>query len=155
MIKHNFIKYYFDIAKVVASQSRDNTKVGCVLVNTKQNAIISTGFNGCVRGQTDQPEVYERPLKYTFICHAETNAIANAAACGVSTNGAAAFITMPPCIECCKLMIQAGIVEVYYLEPPEFTNLSDKDQQTNWRDTVIQALILLETCDVSVNKIQL
>ena len=56
---------------------------------------------------------WERPQKYQYVEHAERNAIYNAARTGVPLNGCSAFVSLAPCADCARAMIQAGIVEVY------------------------------------------
>ena len=106
--------HLFDMAAVVASKSKDpNTKVGAVIVG-QYNEIKATGFNGLPIGVMDLPERLERPKKYLFVCHAEANAIAFAARNGHRLDDARLYCTHMPCNECAKLIIQAGVSEVYY-----------------------------------------
>ena len=99
-------------------------QVGCVLV--KDNRIISIGYNGMPSGWTNECEEtvlwYEgkqlsQPLKVTKpeVLHAETNAIAKLARSSENGEGASAFITHQPCLDCAKLLYQAGIQEVYFV----------------------------------------
>ena len=93
-------------------------KVACLLV--KDDRVISIGINGMPSGGSNICEEYvqEGPIaeKVTKpeVIHAEMNAIAFAAKIGVSTDGCSLVITHSPCYECSKLLIQAGIKEVYY-----------------------------------------
>ncbi len=59
------------------------------------------------------PERYYKPGKYIYVCHAEANIIALAARHGVRLDGSTLFVNLQPCVECCKLIIQAGIKEIY------------------------------------------
>ena len=98
-------------------------QVGCVLV--KDNRIISIGYNGMHSGWTNeceetvlwkgnqqlaQPMTVSKPE----VLHAETNAIAKLARSSESGDGCIAFITHQPCLDCAKLLYQAGVKEVYY-----------------------------------------
>lgn len=151
---NRWTSYFFNIALVVASQSKDpSTKVGAVIVDSNKR-IIATGYNGFPRGYNDDYRLYQdRSFKYPHICHAEANAICQAASTGVSLMESSIFITLNPCIECAKLLIQSGIKSVHYLttitsreKEKEFLN----DPQSNWRKFKIDAIKLLLECGVSV-----
>ena len=99
-------------------------QVGCVLV--KDNRIISIGYNGMPSGWTNECEdtvmwhegkQLSQPMKITKseVLHAETNAIAKLARSSENGEGASAFITHQPCLDCAKLLYQAGIQEVYFV----------------------------------------
>lgn len=102
-------------AALIAQKSKDpSTKVGCVIVND-DNVILSTGFNGFPRGINENIESrWKRPEKYTWVEHAERNAIFNAARVGVSLNGATAYLNWEPmpCAECARALIQAGVKQI-------------------------------------------
>ena len=111
-------KYYIEVAKLCANNSYAiKLKVGAIIV--KDNQIISDGFNGTPCGFDNKCEVKNidgslHTLPY--VLHAESNAILKCAKYGRSTNGSTLYITHSPCIECAKLIIQAGIIRVVYLE---------------------------------------
>lgn len=86
--------------------------VGCVLV--KNNRIISTGYNGHIKGAEHKSIIVDNHEQMTI--HAEINTIADAASRGISVNKSCAYITHYPCINCVKALIAAGIKEIYYLE---------------------------------------
>jgi dCMP deaminase len=100
---------FMRIALEIADWSKDtSTKVGCVVV--RERRILSTGYNGFPRGCNDDVEDrMQRPLKYMWTVHAETNAIYNASRVGVSLERATAYVTMFPCCDCAKAVVQAGI----------------------------------------------
>lgn len=102
-------------AHLISKKSKDpSTKVGCVIVS-KDNVILSMGFNGFPRGVCEtHPERWERPEKYYWVEHAERNAIFNAARVGVSLNGAKAYLNWEPkpCADCTRALIQVGITEI-------------------------------------------
>lgn len=99
------------IAELVALKSKDSTKVGAVLVGDN-NVVLLTAFNGAPIGVLDIPERLERPEKYKWASHAETNLIAFAAREGVRTEGRAVYSTHMPCAACARTLIQAGIKRV-------------------------------------------
>lgn len=90
-------------------------KVGAVMV--KDDRVISVGYNGTPKGFDNTCEFLDETGKLVTkreVLHAESNCIAFAARHGTPTEGAALVITDSPCYECCKLIIQAGIKEVYF-----------------------------------------
>jgi dCMP deaminase len=102
------------MAYLVAMKSNDpNTKVGAI-ITTKNNEIISTGYNGFPRGFNNTDDRWLRENKYNYVEHAEKNAIYNAARIGVSTKDCTIYVNMKPCHECIKGIIQAGINLIYY-----------------------------------------
>jgi len=111
----NWDEYFMKQAELVASKSKDtSTKVGSVIV--RHNNAFSTGYNGFPRGCNDDiPERHERPAKYDWVVHSELNAIINAAREGFRTEGSTMYVTLHPCNECAKAIVQAGIKEVIYL----------------------------------------
>ena len=97
-------------------------KVGCVIV--KNDTIIGIGYNGMPSGWTNVCEdeyindVGELLLKTKpEVIHAESNAISKVARSTNSSDGAILFVTHAPCLDCAKLIYQAGIIEVYYHHP--------------------------------------
>lgn len=103
---------FIELAKQIATWSKDpSTKVGCVLVKDKR--IIAQGYNGLPAGCSDELSLLnDREFKYSFILHAEENAILNAAKNGSSTDNSTAYITLSPCSKCSSLIVQAGIKRV-------------------------------------------
>jgi dCMP deaminase len=108
----SWTKYYIGMAQHAASKSKDSTQVGAVLVG-KQGEVRLTAYNGPPRGVDDLRPRFERPAKYLWISHAEANLVAFAARAGIQTEGCTVFVTHHPCSACARLLIQAGIAEVY------------------------------------------
>jgi dCMP deaminase len=107
--------YFMKIAQDVAARSTcDRAFVGAVLVREKR--ILTTGFNGSPAGLPHCDE--EGHLMVEGHCvrtiHAEANAIIQAALHGVSTKGATCYVTHFPCINCTKMLINAGVVRIVY-----------------------------------------
>ncbi len=106
------------IAILSSMRSKDpNTCVGACIVS-KENKILSLGYNGMPIGCSDDEFPWERtgePLdtKYLYVCHAELNALLNYS--GNKLEGARIYTTLFPCNECTKAIIQSGIKEVIYL----------------------------------------
>ena len=104
--------YFLEMARLVASKSRDpSTKCGCVIVAGGRE-VLTTGYNGFPRGIKYTPERLPRKRKYQLVCHAESNAITNAARLGHALMGSTAYVTGPPCRGCALLLIQAGVNRV-------------------------------------------
>ena len=106
---------FLELAKQIASWSKDpSTQVGCVVVGPDRE-IRSTGFNGLPRGIEDSEDrLNNREIKYPMICHAEENAIMHAARIGISLKDCTAYVTWPPCTRCARSLIQAGVSEINY-----------------------------------------
>ena len=117
-------KMFVEIAKVVAQRSADpHTQVGAVLV--KNNCVIGVGYNGEPKGFHFDFD-WNSPEKYPYVIHAEMNAISNANRNGVDCNGADIYLTLSPCADCIKLLIQHGIKNVYYLKEYKDIDLTKK-----------------------------
>jgi dCMP deaminase len=112
-----------DIAELVAKRSTCLRRaVGCVVVKDKR--ILSTGYNGaptgikhCIDIGCLREELNVASGERHELCrgiHAEQNAIIQAAFHGVSIKGATLFCTNEPCLICAKMIINAGIIEIYY-----------------------------------------
>jgi len=107
---------FLDLAKHLSRWSKDpSTKVGCVVVGPDRE-IRAIGFNGFPRGISDDGRLAVREQKIAIICHAEENAIMNAARVGVPLKGCSAFVTWPPCTRCARSLIQAGVTCVVFPE---------------------------------------
>lgn len=152
-------KHFLIACDLVAMKSKDpSTKVGCVIVGP-DNEVRSTGFNGFPRGALDTPKPksimtmneidvaarYERPLKYKWTEHGERNAIFNAARVGIPLKGCILYCTsnpsFPPCCDCARAIVQAGIVEVHMriFKTPE-----------RWKEECDLAQQILHECGVDL-----
>ena len=111
-------QYFMGIAMLSAHRSKDpNTQVGACIVG-EDNRILSVGYNGMPEGCDDDDMPWGRDgaaldSKYMFVCHAELNAILNYRGTG-SMKGARVYVTLFPCNECAKAIIQSGIKEIIY-----------------------------------------
>ena len=121
-MKQKFKEVYMKVAQDFANLSHARKlRVGAIIV--KDNRIISVGYNGmptgwdneCEQVMTEEGE-YEPHVWYKTrpeVIHAEMNAIAKVAASTESAQGASMFCTHTPCTECAKMIVQAGIKEVF------------------------------------------
>ncbi len=111
-------EYFMGVAMLAARRSKDpSTQVGACIVS-KDNIIISTGYNGMPKGCSDDEFPWERTgveneTKYPYVVHAELNAILNAN--GRDLRGSRIYVALFPCNECAKAIIQSGIREIVYL----------------------------------------
>lgn len=129
------------IAMLSAERSKDNsTQVGACIVNS-DNKIVSVGYNGMPTGCCDDDMPWEREgensldTKYPFVCHAELNAILNSNIGNLG--GCTVYVTLFPCNECAKAIIQSGIKKVVYY--------SNKYADT---ESIAAACMLFERCGV-------
>ena len=105
---------YLRMARIWAENSYcQRRKVGALVV--KNNMIISDGYNGTPSGFENVCED-ENNLTKPYVLHAEANAITKLARSSNNSDGSTLYITAAPCIECAKLIIQAGIKRVVYGE---------------------------------------
>ena len=108
--------YFMGVSLLAAKRSKDpHTQVGACIVS-EDNIIISTGYNGFPAGCSDDEYSWNRTgkdTKYPYVVHAELNAILNSS--GRSLKGAKIYVSLFPCNECAKAIIQSGIKEVVYL----------------------------------------
>jgi dCMP deaminase len=116
---------FYQMAELVASWSKDpSTQVGAVI--TKNNRIVSVGFNGYPHGISDRADVDEREMKYLKTLHAEENAILFAKR---DLDGCDIYVTHFPCPNCAAKIIQTGISTVYCPE-------QSTDFLSRWGDKV-------------------
>lgn len=111
----NWDEYFLYVAKVISIKSKDpKCPVGAVIVSP-DNVILSTGFNGLARGVYDDDQtLLNADEKLRIICHAENNAIMNAARVGGRPlQSSTIYVTKFPCLACCNAIIQAGISRIY------------------------------------------
>lgn len=131
---------FLEVAKLIASWSKDpSTQVGAVIV--KDRHIVSTGYNGFPMGVRDLKERYlDRETKLSLCVHAEQNAILRAS--GESRGSTIYVYPLGPCTECCKSIIQSGIVRVAYPNSP----VPDR-----WKYSIETANMMFKEAKVEVN----
>ncbi len=117
MARVTWEEYFMNIAKQVATRSTCSRKhVGAVIVRDK--TILSTGYNGSIRGMPHCDEVGHMMENDHCVAtiHAESNAVLQAAKNGVMIDKAEVYITASPCWPCFKMLVNAGIKKIYYGE---------------------------------------
>ena len=117
---NRFDDKYLEMARVWASNSYcKRRQVGALIV--KDRMIISDGYNGTPSGFENICEDESGATK-PYVLHAEANAITKVAKSGNSSQGATLYVTASPCLECAKLIIQAGIKRVVYRDESRLTD---------------------------------
>lgn len=143
MTRISWDEFFMGVAQLAAKRSRDtSTQVGACIVDNHK--ILSTGYNGMPRTCDEAGLPWDRDkewleTKYPYVVHAELNAILNAPR--TNLKDCALYVTLFPCCECAKAILQSGITEVHYLE----------DKHPN-DDTYIAAKRLLNLSKIKVIK---
>jgi len=138
-----------EIAVLAARRSsclRPGAQVGAVLALDRQ--IIATGYNGAPAGTVTCLEADCRMIGGHCLrtVHAEMNALAQAAKRGVSTKGATLYCTHKPCIHCSKVLINAGIIAIYYLDA-----YRAEDEESRFADELlVQARVVVQQLEPKV-----
>ena len=139
-------EYFMGVALLSAKRSKDpSTQVGACIVN-KDKRIIAIGYNGFPKGCEDdvfpwgKDDSNQLNTKYPYVVHAEANAILNS---NSSLKGSKLYVTLFPCNECAKLLIQSGIEEIVYL--------SDKHALTN---SVLASKRMLDAAGIKYTKMK-
>lgn len=149
LMRHNpdrsWDRYFLDIAATASGRSIDrSTRVGAVIVQDR--VPISTGYNGFPRGIDNTIDSrHERPAKYLWTCHAEENAILNAARVGVSTLEGTLYVTpMAPCSRCARAIIQSQISRVV---------IEDRQTRGDWAEDFAIAWEMLQEAGVELHRV--
>ena len=138
-------EYFMGVAVLSSMRSKDpNTKVGACIVNQNKR-IVGIGYNGLPIGCNDDEYPWEREgellnTKYPYVVHAEPNAILNSTS---SLVNATLYVTLYPCNECMKLIIQSGIKEIIY-----------EDDKYNGTPTNLASRRMLKSAGVKVTPYQ-
>ncbi len=140
-------EYFMGVAILSGKRSKDpSTKVGCCIVN-EEKRIIGIGYNGFPIGCDDKdfpwdndPKLPWLDQKYPYVVHAEVNAILNTTQ---SIKNTTMYVTLFPCNECAKLIIQSGVKELIYMD--------NKYEST---DNNIASKRMLESAKVKLTKMK-
>jgi dCMP deaminase len=129
-------QYFMGIALLSAQRSKDpNTQVGACIVDRRRR-IVGIGYAGFPSGCSDDDLPWARegsPLetKYPYVCHAELNAILNRNSADLV--GCSVYVTLFPCNECAKAIVQAGLTEVVFLSDKYRDTDSNQAAKTMFR----------------------
>ena len=131
--RNNYIDwdtYFMGVAFLTAQRSKDpSTQVGACIVNNEKK-IVGVGYNGMPTGCSDDTLPWCRvgetqyETKYSYVCHAEMNAVLNKNSADVKD--CTIYVTLFPCNECTKIVIQAGIKKVVYFSNKKRDSCSHK-----------------------------
>lgn len=136
-------EYFMGVASLSALRSKDpSTKVGACIVNKKKR-IVGIGYNGLPYGCSDDVFPWGRvgeniDTKYPYVVHAEANAILNA---NTPLDDCTIYVTLFPCNECTKLIIQSGIKEIVYADDKYFGT-----------DSSVSARRMLEAANIKLRR---
>lgn len=140
------LKRFFAQAVAAADHSKDtSTQVGALLIGPEGEG-GPFGYNGAPRHcEADSPgdPRGERPEKYFWFEHAERNVIYSAARTGYRTIGCTMIVTHPPCMDCARAIVQAGIKRVCYPRP-------ESAFLERWQEHYERALRLFDECGVEI-----
>ena len=142
-------EYFMGIAHLSAMRSKDpNTKVGACIVD-KNNKILSVGYNGFPIGLSDDKFPWGREggfkdTKYAYVVHAELNAILNS---NTNLSDSICYVTLFPCNECSKAIIQSGIKKVVY----ESDKYAESDMTLVSKQMLKEAGVELVQLDYSID----
>ena len=139
-------EYFLSVDKLSAYRSKDpNTQVGACIVNSDKK-IVGVGYNGLPWGCEDEDfpwEVRDGDLdktKYPYVVHAELNAILNSTG---NLKGCKIYVSLFPCHECVKAIIQSGIKEIIY-----------EDEKYNGTSSEVAAKRMLDSAGVKYTKLK-
>ena len=133
---------FLNLSDNISNWSKDSTKVGAV-ITTRDNRIVSIGYNGFPAGcNDDKEERKQRPLKYLWTEHAERNAIYNACKTGANLTDTIIYLRWFPCADCARGIIQSGIKKVVCGRPDLNT--------PKWGEHFKVSLEMFEECSIEV-----
>ena len=147
-------EYFIGIAKLSSMRSKDpSTQVGCCIVS-KDNRILSVGYNGAPNGFDDDMFPWGRvgeklDTKYMYVCHSELNAILNYRGSMLDLQGAKIYVRFFPCNECAKAIIQSGITRLVYLD----NKYNDTEDFKESLRMLRAASIMIDSYDLLENEI--
>lgn len=111
------LEIFMQVAESIAKLSPDEeTKVGCLAVHPETYDCKHLSYNGFISGANDTELPKTRPEKYQYIVHAEANMVAKAASENGGLKGYWSVQTLSPCVNCCRLLYQAGVRTIIFKE---------------------------------------
>jgi dCMP deaminase len=148
--RDNWDKRYMDLARHIATWSKDlRKKVGAVAIGNS-GQILAQGYNGLPRGMWDDPALMTQENKLLYTVHAEMNCIYNASLSGVSLKGSTMYVSgFPPCSSCAQGIVQSGI-QIVYCDVKDYWEMSNSDR---WKDHLVASEKIFSACGVLLRKI--
>jgi dCMP deaminase len=136
-------EYFMSLALVASLKSKDpSTQVGAVIIDNKTRKLVSSGYNGFPRYIDDEQIPQTRPEKYLYVVHAELNAILHAQR---ELSDCSLYVTVFPCSECMKAVVQSDIKRVVYLN-----DLNGND----WNDSKKATMKMAELAGIKIVKFE-
>jgi dCMP deaminase len=125
-MRPTWTNYFLGLAKVASQRSHDiHTQHGCVITD-QNNRILGVGYNGFPKGLDDSLLPLDRPEKYSWMIHAEQNALSN---CVVRPDNGIAYVTGQCCNDCIMSLWQEGITKVIMSNDHGTKLFDDKEQE--------------------------
>lgn len=149
MRRDKAIKFY-KLAKCMADifSKDDSTKVGAILLRSNTLEILTMGYNGMPRGINENITArWQRPLKYKLVEHAERNAIYNGARSGTSLQGSICVVTLFPCSDCARGLIQSGVKMIVSLN---LNDIGDTERLKRWKTEWDESLWMLKEAGINI-----
>ena len=143
---HKWDARWFSTAQFFSQWSKDTTKVGAIVVTEDYFDLLTHGYNGVPHGVNDLPERYVRPEKYSWIEHAERNALNKAARRGVSLKNGILYTTLYPCVECARSIIQVGIKRIVTPYPDSDNHPTYKNQWDIVNQLFFESKMIVSFC---------
>lgn len=149
----NWDEYFMAMAHLAAFRSKDpNTQVGACIVNPDKR-VVGLGYNGFPRGCDDHDYSWNREgdfleTKYPFVVHAELNAILNSIQ---NLAGCTLYVSLFPCNECAKAIIQAGISRVFYESDKYNGTEGNQASKRMFEDAGVELVQMPCTVQIQVN----
>lgn len=143
MFNEKWNRRFAELARHVATWSRDpSTKVGAVIVDQERHP-ISLGYNGLPKEMLDDEKILNnREEKYKYVIHAERNAIANSPS---SVEGCTMYVTHPCCSACAEFIAKSGISTVVWIHNKEFSDRwNSTDAEVIFKQNKVNIIILSE-----------
>ncbi len=149
-------EYFMGLAHLSALRSKDpNTQVGAAIVD-ENHKVVSVGYNGLPKGCSDDEFPWDRQggvleSKYAFVVHAELNAILNAPR---SVAGCTIYVSLFPCNECAKAIIQSGIKKIVYESDKYASTETTQASKLMLRTAGVELVRIPRTIVLNVEKVE-
>lgn len=142
----SFEKKFLNLSNHISEWSKDKSVGVCAIITSKDNRILSIGYNGFPSKCNDSIEKrHLKPVKYLWTEHAERNAIYNAARNGVNISKSTIYLNWFPCADCARAIIQSGITKIVCY-PPDINH-------EKWGEHFIVAKKMFKECKVLIKYI--
>lgn len=147
-------EYFYEMAELVSTRSRDDCPVGVVIVGM-DHVVIATGYNGLARRVSDLEErIDTKPEKLRWTVHAEANAICNAARVGTATKDGTVYVTKFPCSMCSGLLVQAGIRRLVTFDTTFWKNDPNGDDGRRSLRILMETGVEIHAPEINIGEIQ-